>query len=840
MDFVDGLEGHGNRPALMTDTRELSYAELASRSDAFVRSVRAGLPDGVSRPLILLEAANEINSVIAYVGALRARWPVIPVARGGAESGSRIAETYRPNVIVRVAEGWLPVQADADAAATHPDLAVLLSTSGTTGAPKLVRLSRRNLVSNAEAIAGYLGVMPEDRAITLLPFHYSYGMSVLHIHLLRGAGIVLTEGSLMDRDLRALGRRRGVTSLALVPAQFELLDDTGWLPELRYVTQAGGRLDPLLAKTFVAKAEAEGWDLFIMYGQTEAGPRMSYVPPRDAREWSHTIGRPIEGGSFRLMDAAGVEIGGTGRTGELVYEGPNVMLGYAESRNDLDAPAGPPVLATGDMAERLENGYFRITGRTSRFVKLFGLRIGLDEVETQLRAEGLRVHACGNDQRLVIFARDDPDTEDLRARVAERYALPPGAVTVAPLETVPLLPSGKVDYRALSRRAEALGRGEGVRHDTRVLLGQVLRTSDLDLDRSFLEAGGDSLAYLEMQMHLLEVLGEIPDGWETLPLRDLLELEPVRPRDGTRAPTAFQTVHADLLARVAAIVAVIALHTTAWSTGGGAYLLLVLVGYSLARFQSARLFEGRVLRTWRSMLVPILACYYLLIVLAHLFRAPVDIGWFLLLGNFQGDIPFEGLIPYWFVSAYVQIVVLFTLPFLVPAIRRVGARHPFEAGLLALAGVLLAGLLAGVDDIQPQLRHRHPFGALELLTTGWCIFFAGDVRRKSLMMAVAGGVWWFVWRDVNPTSTVLVLTGMAAVLWNFQVRLPSAVARWLMWVGSLTLFLYVAHVPVISIVWPLAPHSDVLRFALVMPASICVAAILKLIYESSASAIDRR
>ena len=95
----------------------------------------------------------------------------------------------------RAADGWLPVHADADAVAMHPDLAVLLSTSGTTGTPKLVRLSRRNLVANAEAIAGYLGVTPEDRAITLLPFHYSYGMSVLHIHLMRGAGIVLTEGA---------------------------------------------------------------------------------------------------------------------------------------------------------------------------------------------------------------------------------------------------------------------------------------------------------------------------------------------------------------------------------------------------------------------------------------------------------------------------------------------------------------------------------------------------------------------------------------------------------------------------------------------------------------------
>ena len=238
------------------------------------------------------------------------------------------------------------------------------------------------------------------------------------------------------------------------------------------------------------------------------------------------------------------------------------------------------------------------------------------------------------------------------------------------------------------------------------------------------------------------------------------------------------------------------------------------------------------------MLVRILACYYLLIVLAALIREPVGLEWFLLLGNFQSEISFKGLIPYWFVSAYVQIIVLFTLPFLLPAIRRIGARHPFGTGLVALAIVLLAGLMAGIDDIPPQLRHRHPLAALELLTMGWCVFFAKDAGRKALMTAVAGGVWWFVWRDVSPNSTVFILTGTIAVLWNFRLDIPSVVARWLMWVGSLTLFLYVAHVPVISMVWPLAPHSDLLRFALVMPASICGAAVLKWLYDRTTSVPD--
>ena len=551
MDFWNNLADYGEYLALLTQESAIYYSELAGRADKFCAEISSGLPAAVTRPLILLEAVNESEAIIAYLGALRARWPVILVAEGATGDESQIVQAYRPNVILRRAAGWQPAFASADAIEMHPDLAVLLSTSGTTGAAKLVRLSRQNIAANAAAIAGYLDVRPEDRAMTLLPFHYSYGMSVLHIHLLRGAGLVLTERSLIETDLRALAQRMDVNSLALVPTQFELLDTLDWLPRLRYITQAGGRLDPVLARRFSDKAVAEGWQLFIMYGQTEAAPRMSYVPPQDAQAWFHTIGRPLEGGSFRLLDATGEEITAVETTGELVYEGPNVMLGYAVTYTDLGAPAGPSVLHTGDMAERLENGYFRITGRASRFIKLFGLRIGLDEVETQLRAEGYRVYVTGSDSRLVVFVPPAADLKLLRDRISVLYHLPQSVVMLAPLEAAPLLSSGKVDYRALARQAEALQPGtQEAGADTLSLLRQALRTPVLDLDRTFLELGGDSLAYLEVQMHLLAELGEVPADWEHLPLREVLvQKRPARSALPLDKPTV-QPVRADLLVRV--------------------------------------------------------------------------------------------------------------------------------------------------------------------------------------------------------------------------------------------------------------------------------------------------
>ncbi|MGB3408687.1 MAG: AMP-binding protein, partial [Jannaschia sp.] len=240
MRFWDDLAAHGEHPALITENGPVSHAGLAARADALHAGIAKVLPRALSRPLVLLEACNTPESIVAYVAALRAGWPVILVAEGAAGDDTDIVRLYRPNVILRADDGWIPTLASSSPVVMHPETAVLLSTSGTTGAAKLVRLSRDNLTSNAAAIASYLDVGPQDRALTLLPFHYSYGLSVLHIHLLRGAALVLTEGSLIDAGVRAFAVRHGVTTLALVPTQFELLAGTDWLATLRTVTQAGG------------------------------------------------------------------------------------------------------------------------------------------------------------------------------------------------------------------------------------------------------------------------------------------------------------------------------------------------------------------------------------------------------------------------------------------------------------------------------------------------------------------------------------------------------------------------------------------------------------------------
>lgn len=822
-------------PALVTQGHEFSWGDVIGEMDRFSAEVDELFS---FRPLILLEASNEVGAVVAYLAALRAGWPIILVARGQADADGDIVRTYRPNLIVTVTSGrWCLRASDPEPVEMHPDLAVMLSTSGTTGAAKLVRLSRENLRSNATAIAEYLGVQGDDRAITALPFHYSYGMSVLNVQALCGGSLVLTEASVTEPVFWSLAAEARATSVAMVPTQFEMLDAARWsasaVPGLRYVTQAGGRLDPQLVRKFAAQAKQEGWRLFIMYGQTEAGPRMAYLPPEDALDHAGCIGRAIPGGQFKLIDQDGRDIEEIGCAGELVFEGPGVMLGYARSRDELREPAGPPQLMTGDIAERLESGYFRILGRSARFLKLHGLRIGLDEVEASLRDAGHKAYAVGTDQSgltLFLLDRSQGAAEALAREVSQRYGLPQMLVNGLALETVPVLASGKVDYQALAKRASKAPRP--VQQDTLSLLRQILRDRDPDLSLSFRESGGDSLGFLTVQLHFSESGVQLPDGWEDVPLSDIVALEMSAPSQarGLAWHLVLVQLNADVLMRVFAALAVIALHATEWPSGGGAYLLTVLIGYSLARFQFAPLSRGKIMRMLVTMLLPILTIYYVLITGTALLRRPLPPEMFLLTANFGHDLADPE--PYWFVSAYVQVILLVAIIFSVRPARNFIFARPFLAGVVAIGVAASVVFLLGLDQASFTDRFRHPAGAFELVTFGWCAWFARTWAQRLLVTGLMILIWTLEWRDLPVGPVMFCMLGLQAVLWRVRMPVPRALFQVLTWIGSLALYIYLCHPIAISlVVRKLPPVSDGVAFICVTLGSIVLAYATKRSYD---------
>ena len=329
-----------------------------------------------------------------------------------------------------------------------------MSTSGSTGSPKLVRLSHTNLVDNATVIAEYLDIRETDRAATTLPMSYCYGLSVIHSHLLVGAALILTAGSVVDEEFWELFRRHRGTSFAGVSYTFELLESVGFdaadLPHLRYVTQAGGRMPPERVHRFAELAKEAGFELFVMYGATEATARMSYLPPELALSRPNTIGRPIRGGSFTIEPLDGWA---DDDVGELVYRGPNVMMGYAHGPDDLAVGKTVETLRTGDLARLSPDGLYEVVGRNSRFVKMYGLRIDLQQIEAALRGRGMPAFCTSDDDTLVVAVAGKHDDHEVQRAAAEAAGVPAGAVRAITVEELPLLPSGKPDYQTVRRLA---------------------------------------------------------------------------------------------------------------------------------------------------------------------------------------------------------------------------------------------------------------------------------------------------------------------------------------------------------------------------------------------------
>jgi acyl-CoA synthetase (AMP-forming)/AMP-acid ligase II len=401
--------------ALIQDGESISYRTLAAEVEAF----RAQL--GPERSLVFLSVRNDIASVARYLACLQGNHPVHLFSDDSPERLETLTKLYNPHYIIRSEDDTVAPR-HRQPLDIHHDVSVLLSTSGSTGTAKLVKLSKRNLQANAEAIAAYLELTKQDRALLNLKFSYSYGLSVLHTHLLRGASLVLTEASVTEPEFWHTLRTQEVTSFAGVPYSFELLERDRRIKDLkslRYITQAGGKLSPQLVTRFAELGAQQGWKFFVMYGQTEAAPRISYLPPDMAITYPNCIGLPVQGGKLWLRAANGEEITTRDTAGELIYEGPNIMMGYAESLVDLGIDEKLGELPTGDIACRNEAGLFFIVGRTKRFVKPFGIRVNLDDVQQRAAEVGSSVAVTGDDSHIMFITDNTADAAALKPAIAE-------------------------------------------------------------------------------------------------------------------------------------------------------------------------------------------------------------------------------------------------------------------------------------------------------------------------------------------------------------------------------------------------------------------------------------
>lgn len=790
--FVAGLASFGDRPALVADGSVVTYADLAGRIG------EAGLRLGGVRRLVLIAGANDLDSVVAYLGALAAGHPVLLTPDRDDVVASTVA-AYDPDAVVRA--GAVHERRAGTVHELHPSLALLMSTSGSTGSPRLVRLSADNLQANAESIATALRIRETDVAVTTLPLYYCYGLSVLHSHLLRGATVLLTSLSVVDPCFWAEVRRHRATSLAGVPYTYDLLDRVGFdgsqLSSLRCLTQAGGRLAPERVRRWAELGQRHGFDFFVMYGQTEATARMAYLPPDLAQDHPAAIGVPVPGGSLRidtLTDGPG-EPG----VGELVYAGPNVMLGYAESPADLALGRATTELRTGDLARRGPDGLVEIVGRVARFAKVYGLRVDLERVERLLAERGHRVSCAAGEDRLVVAAercggpaRRGP-AEQVAAAVCEVTALPPSAVRVSVVEMLPRLATGKPDLvavAALDRTSAAVG-GPNEPTDVAGTFRLVLGRSRIRPEDSFVALGGDSLSYVEMSVRLEQILGQLPTRWHE---RTVAELASIDRRHGRR----MRAVETNVVLRALASVAIVGTHSNLFVLTGGAHLLLALVGFNLARFQlvgEARIERcRRLLRAAARVAVPSVLWIGAVALLTGAYSWPTVL---LVNGLFGPSRWSEPAWYYWFIEALVFSLLAVAALIAVPALDRAERRWPFwfpvVLSLLALVTRYEVVLLRDGDQI-----HRASV-IFWLVALGWAVARATSHWHRLVVSALAVlSVPGFFGDGAREAVVVL---GLLALVWLPAIRLPLLLVRGCGVLAASSLWVYLTQ-------WQVYPHLE--------------------------------
>lgn len=465
-EFKDYLD----RIAFIDRDEEFSYQRLLDECAKFSSYIK-------SRCLIFILCNNTAGTVVSYVAALQHK--VVPLMlRESLEKAEleKLIEIYKPSFVLMDHHKLEQLNFDLELKGEllnfcilkcannerdllYADLALLLSTSGSTSSPKIVRISYQNLEVNTQDIITSIALTADDVTISTLPLYYTFGLSILNTYLTQGAKIVLTEYSIMQREFWQLCAKYEITSLSGVPYTYQMLYKLGFfrrkLPKLKVLTQAGGKLSAFLQEEFAKYAQSTEKRFYVMYGACEATARMSCLPYTFALTKLGSMGKALNHGTLFLQDDEGKLIDKPLVKGQLAYKGSNVSLGYAHTKEDLNlGDENQGKLLTSDVAYFDEEGFYYIVGRKDRFLKIYGNRVSLDEVEALLKsAFPNQEFACaGIDDALYIFMvlANEKLQDDVRSYISHKLKLNLNAFHIVSLQSIPKNEAGKTSYGKLA------------------------------------------------------------------------------------------------------------------------------------------------------------------------------------------------------------------------------------------------------------------------------------------------------------------------------------------------------------------------------------------------------
>lgn len=434
----------------------MSYGDICDFSSVFAQYIP-------KRKLIFIFAENTIGSLLGYLSSMINRIvPLIISAKSDFDLYTNLMDKYMPEYlwvpdwmaqsydyrVVFSKYGYSLLKTEFSSCPLYDDLALLLPTSGSTGSPKLVRHSYKNIEANAFNVLRMFQLTRHEKAMAILPMHYTMGLSVITSHLLAGASLLLSNYSLLNKKFWE--RLKDATSFTGVPYSFELMMKMNFtkmnFPNLKIITQGGGKLTPELFHKLAVYAQENGKQFIPTYGQSECTARMAYLPSYLTMVKTCSIGFAEPGGRLSIIDDEGNETYSGEAVGEMIYRGENVTLGYANCVSDLikgDENYG--VMHTGDLARRDTDGCYYIVGRLKRFLKIYGLRVGLDEVELMVKSAFHTDCICsGNDEILNVKVTNKSILNEVIDFISQKTHLFHHSINVEYVESIKRNETGKI------------------------------------------------------------------------------------------------------------------------------------------------------------------------------------------------------------------------------------------------------------------------------------------------------------------------------------------------------------------------------------------------------------
>ena len=422
-----------------------------------------------ARSVCLVKTSNSLEGLIIYLACLQKKSVAILLDNNTKENSfQEIINSFKPNYIFNNLENIendnykkynnevissFFIQKKFKKLNIKSNIAILISTSGSTGSVKFAKISYKNLRSNTINIIDYLKISQSDRTITNLPLFYSYGLSIVNTHIFAGASLILTDKALIDKSSINLVKENKITNLNGVPFTYDIIFkfnlDKYYLSNINFLTQAGGKLK-LEAFDKIINILKNKKKFYIMYGQTEASPRMSYCLVKNNTFINGLIGKPIKGGQFFLLDKENKIISKPNTIGKLFYKGPNVFLGYASNILEMNSNKSTVrLLDTGDMAKFNFNNQFILVSRDSRYIKIEDKRVNLDDIEYKLQQSDLEVLCTGNDHIFIWYTEKGIEKNKIYQIIKENFSITKRVITLKHINEFPKNSAGKILYKNL-------------------------------------------------------------------------------------------------------------------------------------------------------------------------------------------------------------------------------------------------------------------------------------------------------------------------------------------------------------------------------------------------------